>query len=221
MRPNSIYFWNLNSLLPGILISTLIAIAAQSISDHYGAPAMLMALLFGISLNFLSNDSKCELGITFSARNILRLGISLLGLRISISMISELGWSIIIVVVSSVIATIIFGLLVARIFNHGPKFAFLSSGSVAICGASAAIAISSILPHDERSEERLVFTVAGVTILSTIAMIFYPIFTDYMEYSPKNSGIFIGSTIHDVAQVIGAGFTISKETGDVDRKSVV
>ena len=215
MRPNSIYFWNLNSLIPGILISTLIAIAAQSISDHYGAPAMLMALLFGISLNFLSSDSKCELGITFSARTILRLGISLLGLRISISMISELGWSIIIVVVSSVIATIIFGLLVARIFNHGPKFAFLSSGSVAICGASAAIAISTILPHDERSEERLVFTVAGVTILSTIAMIFYPIFTDYMEYSPKNSGIFIGSTIHDVAQVIGAGFTISKETGDV------
>ena len=53
MRPNPIYFWNLNSLLPGILISTLIAIAAQSISDHYGAPAMLMALLFGISLNFL------------------------------------------------------------------------------------------------------------------------------------------------------------------------
>ena len=46
-------------------------------------------------------------------------------------------------------------------------------------------------------------------------MIFYPIFTHYMEYSPKNSGIFIGSTIHDVAQVIGAGFTISKETGDV------
>jgi len=58
MRPNPIYFWNLNSLLPGILISTLIAIAAQSISDHYGAPAMLMALLFGISLNFLSSDSK-------------------------------------------------------------------------------------------------------------------------------------------------------------------
>ena len=215
MRLNSVYFSHPKSLFPGFLISTLIAIAAQFISDHYGAPAMLMALLFGISLNFLSSDPKCELGITFSARTILRLGIALLGLRISIGMISELGWSIVIIVMSSVIATIIFGLLVARIFNHGLKFAFLSSGSVAICGVSAAIAISAILPNDDRTEERLVFTVAGVTILSTIAMIFYPIFTHYMEYSSKHSGIFIGSTIHDVAQVVGAGFTISKETGDV------
>ena len=215
MHLESINFSYPKLLFPGILISTLIAISAQFISDHYGAPAMLMALLFGISLNFLSNDPKCKSGIIFSARTILRLGIALLGLRISVAMVSELGWPIVIVVMSSVIATIIFGLLVARIFNHGPKFAFLSSGSVAICGASAAIAISAILPNDDRTEERLVFTVVGVTILSTIAMIFYPVFTHYMEYSPKYSGIFIGATIHDVAQVVGAGFTISKETGDI------
>ena len=80
-------------LFPGILIAGLIALAAQFISDHYGAPAMLMALLFGISLNFLSNDPKCKLGIIFCSRLILRFGIALLGMRISFDMAADLGWS--------------------------------------------------------------------------------------------------------------------------------
>jgi uncharacterized integral membrane protein (TIGR00698 family) len=104
---------------------------------------------------------------------------------------------------------------IARVFGHGPRFAFLSAGSVAICGASAAMAISAILPKDERTEERLVFTVVGVTLLSTIAMIVYPILADLMGLNSQFAGIFIGATIHDVAQVVGAGFSISEETGDV------
>ena len=202
-------------LFPGILIAGLIALAAQFISDHYGAPAMLMALLFGISLNFLSNDPKCKLGIIFCSRLILRFGIALLGMRISFDMAADLGWSIVFIVIGGVIATILFGLLIARLFGHGLRFAFLSAGSVAICGASAAMAISAILPPDERTEERLVFTVVGVTILSTFAMIVYPIIAESLNYNAQNSGIFIGATIHDVAQVVGAGFSISEETGDI------
>lgn len=206
---------NVKSLFPGVLISALIALAAQFISDHYGAPAMLMALLFGIALNFLSDDTKCKSGIAFSARSILRFGVALLGMRISVEMAAGLGWTIVGIVIGGVIATILFGLIIARLFGHGPRFAFLSAGSVAICGASAAMAISAILPRDERTEERLVFTVVGVTILSTSAMIVYPIIAEALNYDAKTAGIFIGATIHDVAQVVGAGFSISQETGDV------
>lgn len=202
-------------LFPGFLISALIALAAQFISEHYGAPAMLMALLFGIALNFLSDDEKCQDGIAFSARMVLRFGVVLLGMRISFEMAADLGWPVVCVVIGSVFVTILFGLLIARLFGHGSRFAFLSGGSVAICGASAAMAISAILPRDDRTEERLVFTVVGVTILSTVAMIIYPILADVMGYDSKTAGIFIGATIHDVAQVVGAGFSISEETGDV------
>ena len=207
--------FNVKSLFPGVLISALIALAAQFISDHYGAPAMLMALLFGIALNFLSDDTKCKSGIAFSARSILRFGVALLGMRISFEMAADLGWTIVGIVIGGVIVTILFGLLIARLFGHGPRFAFLSAGSVAICGASAAMAISAILPRDERTEERLVFTVVGVTILSTFAMIVYPIIAEALNYDAQTAGIFIGATIHDVAQVVGAGFSISEETGDV------
>lgn len=206
---------DIGSLFPGFLISALIALAAQFISDHYGAPAMLMALLFGIALNFLSDDTKCKSGIAFSARSVLRFGVALLGMRISFEMAANLGWTVVCVIIGSVIITILFGLLIARYFGHGPRFAFLSAGSVAICGASAAMAISAILPRDDRSEERLVFTVVGVTILSTFAMIAYPILADMLNYDTKSAGIFIGATIHDVAQVVGAGFSISEDTGDV------
>jgi uncharacterized integral membrane protein (TIGR00698 family) len=110
-------------------------------------------------------------------------------------------------------ATIAFGLLVGRLFGVTTRFAFLSAGAVAICGASAAIAIAAVLPKDEKSEDRLVFTVVGVTILSTVAMILYPILSQLMQFDDQTAGIYLGATIHDVAQVVGAGFSISPEAG--------
>ncbi|MEL6294750.1 MAG: putative sulfate exporter family transporter [Pseudomonadota bacterium] len=202
-------------IFPGLLISGLIAISAQFISEHYGAPAMLMALLFGIALNFLSDEPRCADGIALSAKTVLRFGVALLGTRISFEMAADLGWSVVSLVVVGVIATIGFGMAVSRLFGYRERFAFLSAGSVAICGASAAMAISAILPKDDRSEERLVFTVVGVTLLSTIAMILYPILADLMALDASFAGVFIGATIHDVAQVVGAGFSMSAETGEV------
>ena len=76
------------------------------------------------------------------------------------------------------------------------------------------MAISSVLPKDERSNERLTFVILGVTVISTICMIFYPILANFLEMDYISAGIFFGATIHDVAQVIGAGFTLSDETGD-------
>ncbi|MEM0944326.1 MAG: putative sulfate exporter family transporter, partial [Pseudomonadota bacterium] len=186
-------------LLPGLLIAGLIALAAQFISEHYGAPAMLMALLFGIALNFLAKEEHTREGITFASSFVLRLGIVMLGARISVEMVASLGLTTALVLVGSTLATIAFGLLVGRFLGHGPRFAFLSAGAVAICGASAAIAISAILPRDDRTQERLIFTVAGVTVLSTVAMIVYPIFAEAMGFDDRLTGIFLGATIHDVA----------------------
>ncbi|WP_424987181.1 YeiH family protein [Microbulbifer sp. S227A] len=203
------------SLIPGVLLSGLIAISSQFLSDHYGAPAMLMALLIGIALNFLSEDNRCGIGITFASKKILRFGVALLGVRISFEMASDLGWTIVLLVIGGVLATIAFGMLIAKSFGHGPRFAFLSAGSVAICGASAAMAISAILPRDDRTEERLVFTVVGVTLLSTVAMIAYPILAELLGFDARLTGVFIGASIHDVAQVVGAGFSVSDEVGEI------
>lgn len=205
----------LHAIFPGFLVAALIALAGQFIAEHYGAPAMLMALLFGIALNFLSEEGRCVEGIAFSARTVLRFGVALLGLRISLGMTQELGWPIVGMVIGGVILTIAFGMLVGRFFGFRRRFSFLSAGAVAICGASAAMAIAAILPKDDKSEQRLVFTVVGVTLLSTLAMILYPIGISDIGMDNHSAGIFIGATIHDVAQVVGAGFSISDEAGEV------
>lgn len=204
----------ISDLFPGVIVAVIVAMTAQFLAEHYGAPAMLMALLLGIAVAFLGDEGKTVEGIAFSARTVLRIGIAFLGVRISFDLMAGLGLGVVLLVIGGVLATIGFGLLISRFFGHGWRFAFLTAGSVAICGASAAMAISAILPKDGKSEQRLIFTVLGVTVLSTFAMIAYPILVSRLGLSETASGIFIGATIHDVAQVVGAGFSISETAGD-------
>lgn len=206
-------FWQLR--FPGLAIAALVAVSAQFLSDHYGAPAMLMAILLGIALHFLSQEAKTAPGIEFAAKGVLRLGVALLGLRISLEMFLGLGAPTIGLVLLGVVATIAFGLVIAPAFGQKASFGFLTGGAVAICGASAAMAIAAVLPKHETSERDLVFTVVGVTVLSTMAMIFYPILAARLGLDPTATGVFFGGTIHDVAQVVGAGFSVSDTTGEV------
>lgn len=201
--------------LHGILTAAVIAAAAQFLSDHYGAPAMLMALLLGIAFHFLAEDGPCKPGIEFTARSVLRFGVALLGVRISAELMVGLGAELIGLVIVGVVLTILFGLLAARLLGRGWRFGVLTGGSVAICGASAAMAISAVLPKNEHSERNLIFTVLSVTVLSTVAMILYPILARTFDFSDEVAGVFLGGTIHDVAQVVGAGFSVSEETGEV------
>ena len=90
----------------------------------------------------------------------------------------------------------------------------LTGGATAICGASAALALSAALPSHPQKEKATLFTVIGVSALSTLAMIVYPMIARWLELTPQHAGIFLGATIHDVAQVVGAGYSMSTEAGD-------
>lgn len=218
MSVNTAPLWRLKGRIaeiwPGFLVAGLVAISARFIAEHYGAPAMLMALLGGIAMNFLSEHEKTSAGIDFGARSVLRFGVAILGARVSLDLLTSLGWDLIGLLVFATVITILFGVVLARFLGQGPRFAILTAGAVAICGASAAMAIAAVLPKDDRSERNLLFTVLGVTVLSTIAMILYPIFASAIGFNEITAGIFIGATIHDVAQVVGAGFSISEAAGE-------
>jgi uncharacterized integral membrane protein (TIGR00698 family) len=105
--------------------------------------------------------------------------------------------------------------LIARVVGIARPFGILTAGAVAICGASAALAISSVLPKSETHERDTAFTVIGVTALSTMAMIVYPLIIALFRLDHAAIGVFLGGTIHDVAQVVGAGFSVSEETSNV------
>ena len=201
-------------LMPGFIVSAVVAAAACFLSEHYGAPVVIFALLLGMGLNFLADDTKCKAGIEFTARTVLRVGIALLGMRITLSQITALGWQPIALVLTLVAVTITVSIVVAKMLGFERSFGMLTGGATAICGASAALALSAALPNHPQKEKATLFTVIGVSALSTLAMIVYPMIANWLEFSPQLAGVFLGATIHDVAQVVGAGYSMSTETGD-------
>ncbi len=208
-------FGSYRSVGRGLLVCVTIALATTFIADHYGGPTLLYALLFGMSLHFLSEEGACKEGIEFAARTILRLGVALLGARMTLEQVGGLGLGTVIMVIGSVSMVIILGGLLAKALGLTRELGLLTGGAVAICGASAALALSAVMPRNENSERNTILTVVGVTTLSTMAMVIYPLVAGALALADKQAGIFLGGTIHDVAQVVGAGYMISDETGDV------
>jgi len=203
------------TLFPGVMACAVVAAAATFLADHYGAPVMLFALLLGLAMNFLSGEGPCAAGIAFTGRTVLRLGVALLGLRITVGQIAELGWQPLLIVVLSVVLTIGVSMLLARTMGFQSLFGLLSGGATAICGASAALALAAALPNHPLKERATLFTVIGVSVLSTLTMIVYPMLAKAIGLDPRMAGVFLGATIHDVAQVVGAGYGMSQQTGDV------
>ncbi|WP_248802942.1 YeiH family protein [Pseudomonas sp. MWU13-2100] len=201
-------------LMPGFVVSLIVAAAASFLSEHYGAPVMLFALLLGMGLNFLAGDGTCKAGIEFTARTVLRMGVALLGMRITLEQIAALGWKPVALVVILVVVTIGVSVVAAKALGFQRLFGLLTGGATAICGASAALALAAALPNHPQKERATLFTVIGVSALSTTAMILYPMIANWLSLSPKMAGVFLGATIHDVAQVVGAGYSMSTETGD-------
>ncbi|WOP15016.1 YeiH family protein [Ottowia sp. SB7-C50] len=204
----------LRTLFPGMLACAVVAASATFLSQHYGAPVMLFALILGIAMNFLSMEGVCKPGIEFTARHVLRWGVALLGLRITASQVVALGWEPVVVVAVCLVLTIGVSMVVARWLGFNVLFGLLSGGATAICGASAALALSAALPSHPLKERATLFTVVGVSALSTLTMIFYPMLATWLGMDAHTAGVFLGATIHDVAQVVGAGYGMSQATGD-------
>ena len=201
---------------PSFVIASMVAVTAEFLSSYYDVPVMLMALLLGMSLHFLVEDkqSACGTGVDFTSTIVLKVGIALMGARMSVDVLSVLTTSLITLIAGCVIITTGFGVLISYLLGRGWRFGILTGASVGICGASAAMAVAAVLPKNKNTDQNVIFTVLSVTILSTVAMILYPLLTEVLLLDDKDAGLFLGATIHDVAQVIGAGFSVSEEAGE-------
>jgi uncharacterized integral membrane protein (TIGR00698 family) len=201
--------------LPGLMVCLVIAISTSFLSENYGGPQLLYALLIGLSLHFLYLNETIKPGIDFCAKTALRLGVALLGIRITFTDIAEIGLNTGLMVVFAVAATVTLGFFLARLLKLSPDFGLIAGGSVGICGASAALAVASVLPKTKENERFTLLVVVGVTVLSTIAMVVYPFALQLLNITALPAGIFLGATIHDVAQVVAAGMLFGPEAGDV------
>ena len=203
------------SYAPGLVVVVMGTLAAGFLSDHYGVPLTLMALLIGLALNFLSADARLTPGLAFASRSLLRWGIMLVGVRITFGQIVALGPVALLSVVAIVALTMAAGVFAARRFGFDTAFGLLAGGSVAICGASAAMALATTLGDKRTTQAQLTLVLVGISAMSASAMMLYPLVAHALHMSDLKAGFLLGAAIHDVAQALGAGYSYSDGAGGI------
>jgi uncharacterized integral membrane protein (TIGR00698 family) len=117
-------------------------------------------------------------------------------------------------VVVAMVLTLAAGFLLARLFALERAYGALAGAGTAVCGASATLATSIVLPDYKGKEMDVAFVVVAVNALSTLAMVVYPLLCVWLGFDAQTAGIMLGATIHDVAQVVGAGYAVSETAGN-------
>jgi uncharacterized integral membrane protein (TIGR00698 family) len=208
----------LRSILPGVMLSSLVAVAAVAaaplVAVVFPIPAMVIALLIGIALNSVAERPLFQPGIVFCLKTVLRWAVALLGLRIALGEIAALGATTAILVILAMAATLVAGFALARAFAQNSAYGALAGAGTAICGASATLATSIVLPDYKGKEADVAFVVVAVNALSTLAMLLYPLICKSLGFDQQLTGVMFGATIHDVAQVVGAGYAVSETAGN-------
>jgi uncharacterized integral membrane protein (TIGR00698 family) len=201
------------SYWPGLAMTGVASLAAAYLSEHYGAPLMLMGLLIGLAFNFVNADARLHAGLGFASKTLLRWGIVLVGLQITFAQIIGLGWIAFAAIAAMIALVTLTGTLVARGGPMGSAFGTLAGGAVAICGASAALALSSVLGEKRASQAQLTLVLVSVSAASALAMSVYPVLAHTLNLNDTQAGFLMGASIHDVAQALGAGYSYSDAAG--------
>ena len=208
-------FTQITPYIPGILLVLIFSFCAITFAQFIGTSPMMIGLLMGIGCSMLSRAPSLKAGINWVSISVLQISIALLGLRVSFKELSTLGWDVFSMLVLSIFTTIMLGIYLARFFGIDKKIGALTGAATSICGASAAIAVSAVLPDDKDKGQNTILAIIVVTALSSIAMIVYPFIADTLHLNTEEAGLFFGGSIHNVPHVVGAGYTISEETGDL------
>ncbi len=200
-------------LFPGLALCGVAAAAAAWLSEHYGFPIILLGLLVGLALNFISHDPRSHAGLDFAARTCLRWGIVVLGLQVTLAQVVALGPAPFAALGVVMAVTIAAGLAGARLAGQSRFAGILAGGATAICGASAALALYGVIGKNRLSQAQFALTLVGVSLASAFAMSVYPALAGELGLHDGQAGFLIGASIHDVAQAIGGGYAFSDAAG--------
>ena len=175
---------------------------------------MVLALVIGIALNPIAGRPAVRPGMAFCVRTVLRWAVALLGLRVALSDIAALGLATGVMIVVAMIVTLLSGFFFARVSGRQPGFGALVGAATAVCGASATLATSTVVPDYPGKQADIAFVVVAVNALATLAMVLYPPLCIVLGFDAQTTGVMLGGTIHDVAQVVGAGYAVSEPAGN-------
>ncbi len=209
----------LRHFIPGLALCaalTGLALWAGSVPAIAGAgfSALTVAILAGMIVGntvYPKIWQQCDGGVLFAKQHLLRLGIILYGFRLTFSQIAEVGVSGIMIDILTLSSTFLLACVIGqKVFGLDRQTSWLIGAGSSICGAAAILATEPVIKAEP---SKVTVAVATVVIFGTLAIFLYPMMYPLLAhwFSPDSYGIFIGSTMHEVAQVVAAGHAISPE----------
>lgn len=202
------------SIVPGLLLTTMIAGLAFALRQWIGVAALsslILALILGVAFhNLVGTPARARPGVAFSLRRVLRFAIVLLGLQLTLQQVEAVGATGVAIIAVTLVATFLTTKWLGRVFGVERGLAELIAAGTSICGASAVIAANTVTrAHDED----VAYAVACVTVFGTLLMLLYPAIAGLLDLGPHAYGLWAGASIHEVAQVVAAAFQRGDEAG--------
>jgi uncharacterized integral membrane protein (TIGR00698 family) len=205
------------NVIPGLLVAFALAVAGNFLADRLalslglGAGAIsgiMVAILLGLALgNLLRLPAALKPGISFAVKRVLRLGIVLLGLKLSIVEVGSIGLKSLPVIMVTIPAAILIVTYLGRRLGLPDRLGTLIAVGTSICGNTAIVAVS---PTIGAKEEETSYAVACITVFGLFAMLAYPFVAHWLFGGDAfKAGLFLGSSVHDTSQVAGAGMVYS------------
>jgi len=211
-------FSKLHTIIPGLVIVILLALLSMSLSDLIGKDlmgfekspisAVMICLILGLVIrNVFKLPTFLNVGFKFSVKKLLRLGIILLGIRLSIIDVFKLGAIGIPIVLMCITSALIITTFLNKKLKQPKRLGTLIAVGTSICGVSAIVATSPVIGA---KEEETAYAVAVITVFGLIATIAYPILVYFLfGGDPIKAGLWLGTSIHDTSQVTGAALVFA------------
>lgn len=217
------------NILPGLLLALVLALAGQYLSDFIGIElmglpkspisAIMMAILLGILIrNTIKLPDFLQPGIRFGLVRVLRLGIVLLGIRLSIGEAGAIGAKALPIIIGAVASALLIVTYLSRRLGLSRKLGTLLAVGTSICGATAIVATA---PTIAAKDDEVAYSVACVTLFGVIAMLVYP-FAAHAIFGGDafSAGLFLGTSVHETAQVAGSGLVYQQYYGNAEALDV-
>lgn len=213
---------------PGIVVAAGLALLANVLSEAMSAgvgglpkipssPVLCAVLLGMLWRNTFGVPASCAEGLNLAMHSVLRTGIALVGLRLTLTGATAIAATALPVAIGCVLTALVAGGIIARVLGVPKRLAILLAVGTAVCGCTAVVAMSPVI---KARHVETFFAVTCVVLFGSVGMLCYPWVASYFfESSPEHAGIFLGTAIHDTSQVIGAALIYSQQLAAPDALS--
>lgn len=202
--------WWLGIIFVGILAFIALQAAGLPAIEHLGLSSLTMAIIIGMVVGntiFPKFATRTSTGVDYSKNMLLRTAIVLYGFRITFQQIAGIGWQGILIDVVMVSLTLLLAVQIGtRMFKLDRQSAILIGAGSAICGAAAVLATEPVV---RGQAHKVSVAVATVVVFGTLAMFIYPVIFPYLHLTVHAYGVYVGSTVHEVAQVVAAAKSVN------------